>query len=410
MDAKSREQKLFNQLRVWKWSSIILATVLALTLILGLFSNFQGNKILTTLKGQKPTSSLLEQLQNNPNFDAVQNQIQGFIDTYYVGNKPTNDKFNQSLLKGYVDSLGDKYSVYLTKQDYSDITNSLNASFSGIGVSFEYQGTFAEVQTVFDDTPAKAAGILIGDRIVKVDGVDISSMGSSDVVRSKITGPENSSVKLNIISGSDSKDVTIIRKNISFPIVTMTKSDNIAVIKVSSFGEKLDIEMNKVATAIKADTSITRIVLDMTNNGGGYLNGAVDLVSYFVDPNQTVVVEKTKAKEEILSTLPKSVSLKDYPLVVTANQYTASASEITLGALQDLRKVTFVGSKTYGKGVVQQIFKLNSGDALKLTIAEWLTPKKRTINLVGLNPDIFVAKDEVKTVLEKFSWDTNTLR
>lgn len=410
MDAKSREQKLFNQLKVWKWSSIILATVLVLTLILGLFSNFQGNKILTTLKGQKPTSSLLEQLQNNPNFDAVQNQIQGFIDTYYVGNKPTNDKFNQSLLKGYVDSLGDKYSVYLTKQDYSDITNSLNASFSGIGVSFEYQGTFAEVQTVFDDTPAKAAGILIGDRIVKVDGVDISSMGSSDVVRSKITGPENSSVKLNIISGSDSKDVTIIRKNISFPIVTMTKSDNIAVIKVSSFGEKLDIEMNKIATTIKADPSITRIVLDMTNNGGGYLNGAVDLVSYFVDPNQTVVVEKTKAKEEILSTLPKSVSLKDYPLVVTANQYTASASEITLGALQDLRKITFVGSKTYGKGVVQQIFKLNSGDALKLTIAEWLTPKKRTINLVGLNPDIFVAKDEVKTVLEKFSWDTNTLR
>lgn len=401
---------LHGRVRLWRSVSWVLALVLIGLVSWFLITGITPGRINQLLQNPSEVSNLVERISNDREFEQTKREIDRIIEQNFVGDKPTTEEYRASILKGYVNALQDRYSEFLTEADYNDITNSLNASFSGIGISFEYFGSYIEVQQVFPDTPALRSGLQVGDRITDVGSESISALGSSDVVRSKITGPEDTQVTLSYIRGSESRTVTITRKKISFPLVTLEKQGDIAIVRVTSFGSSLDTEMARFAAEIRSDSSIKRIVLDLTNNGGGYLDGAVDLVSYFVDPDSTVVIDKKKNGEETLRSRSKQNSLKEYPLVVTGNRFTASASEITIGALQDLRKTPFVGSKTFGKGVVQQIFPLQSGDALKVTIAEWFTPNKRAINSVGLNPDFYVEKEEVKAVLERFSWEENKLK
>jgi carboxyl-terminal processing protease len=410
MVEKNQTQNMQKQLQFWKISTWVTVFLLLGLIIWSLATGLTPAKLQQLSQNPSDIGLIFSRLKTDKDFATIQAQIQSYIDKQYVGKAPTSEEYRTALLKGYVNALGDKYSQYLTKADYTEITQSLNSSFSGIGISFEYFGSYIEVQQVFDNTPAKENGLKAGDRIISVDDISVSTFGSSEVVRSKITGPANTTVKLAVISDGATKDISVERRQISFPIVTYAKTGTTGVIRVSTFGEKVDEEMNKIATQIRADPEVKNIVLDLTNNTGGYLNGAVDLVSYFAEIDKVVVIDKSKDKEETLKTVEKKQSLKDYPLVVTTNRFTASASEITTGALQDLRQVKVVGSKTFGKGVVQQIFPLGSGDALKLTIAEWLTPNRRAINGVGINPDFYVEKDEVKAVLERFSWGENSLK
>lgn len=409
-EQNSRLKAMASALTIWRTTSWILALMLIGLITWSLVTGVTPERLSYFVQNPNEISVLVDRIQNDKKFNQTKKEIDQLIDSNYVGQRSDTDLYRTSLLKGYVNALQDKYSEYLTRTDYEEITNSLNASFTGIGISFEYFEGYVEVQQVFPDTPAQKAGLAIGDKITDVDGIGVSNFGSSDLVRSKITGPEDTEVKLNYVRGGESKEVRITRKKISFPLITLEKKTNVAVLHISSFGLSIDSEMAKYAKEIRNDTSIKYIVLDLLNNGGGYLNSAIDLVSYFVEPGSTVVIDKTKQKEEILKSTSKINSLKEYPLVVTGNRYTASASEITIGALQDLRKTTFIGTKTYGKGVVQQIFPLTSGDALKLTIAEWYTPSRRAINKTGLMPDIVVEKDEIKTILERFSWEENKLK
>jgi carboxyl-terminal processing protease len=149
----------------------------------------------------------------------------------------------------------------------------------------------------------------------------------------------------------------------------------------------LDGKMKDIATQIKSNSDIKSLSLDLRGNTGGLLNQEVEVVSYFVDPDQVVVQEKSKTELELKKSNLKNPSLKDYPLVVLIDRYSASASEILAGSLRDIRGVKLIGQTSYGKGVVQSIYTLSNGDSLKLTIAEWLTPKGSTINKVGLKPD-----------------------
>ena len=410
MSISSKNAKYNTGINLWKISTFILLFSLIGLILWSVFTGITPQKLKELTQHPDRVSALIEELQVSNSFKATQQQIQKYIDSDYIGSKPDSQTYEDSLLKGYVGALGDKYSEYLTQSDYQAIQESLNSSFSGIGISFEYFGSYIEVQTVFPDTPAEKKGLKVGDKIIAVDDTTVSTLGSSDLVRSKIVGAENSTVKLTVVSTDVTQDIVIERKKINFPVITYEKNGSVGIIHVSSFGDQIDTEMKKVAQQIRSDSEIKNIILDLTNNGGGYLNGALDLVSYFSKPDTTVVINKTKKVEEILKTTVKENNLQDYPVVVAVNRFTASAAEITAGALQDTRGVKAVGSKTYGKGVVQQIFPLSSGNAVKITIAEWLTPNRRSINNTGINPDFYIEKDEVKTILERFSWEENILK
>jgi carboxyl-terminal processing protease len=403
-------EKLKKSVKLWKITTWVLVFTLIGLVVWSFRTGITPERVGQLIQNPTQASTLLERIKTDSQFGSTQQEVEQYINTQYVGKQPTSQELQTALLKGYVNSLGDKYSQYLTKSDYEEISGSINASFTGIGISFEYFGSYVEVQQVFDNTPAKEQGLKPGDRITAVDSVQVSTFGSSDIVRTKITGPEKTKVIVSLVTEGATKDITLERRKISFPIATLDKQGEIATIKVVSFGETLDSEISKIADTIRADTSIKKIILDLTNNTGGYLNGAVELVSYFTDTDQTVVIDKSKKSEEVLKTVEKKNTLKNYPLVITTNKYTASASEITTGALQDIRGTKTVGSKTFGKGVVQQIFTLKNGDAVKLTIAEWLTPKRRSINTVGISPDFYIEKDEVKSVIERFSWEESTLK
>jgi carboxyl-terminal processing protease len=403
-------EKLKKSVKLWKITTWVLIFTLIGLVVWSFRTGITPERVGQLIQNPTQASTLLERIKTDSQFGSTQQEVEQYINTQYVGKQPTSQELQTALLKGYVNSLGDKYSQYLTKSDYDEISGSINASFTGIGISFEYFGSYVEVQQVFDNTPAKEQGLKPGDRITAVDSVQVSTFGSSDIVRTKITGPEKTKVIVSLVTEGTTKDVTLERRKISFPIATLDKQGEIAIVKVVSFGETLDSEISKIADTIRADTSIKKIILDLTNNTGGYLNGAVELVSYFTNTDQTVVIDKSKKSEEVLKTVEKKNTLKNYPLVITTNKYTASASEITTGALQDIKGTKTIGSKTFGKGVVQQIFTLKNGDAVKLTIAEWLTPNRRSINTVGISPDFYVEKDEVKAVIERFSWEESTLK
>jgi carboxyl-terminal processing protease len=199
-----------------------------------------------------------------------------------------------------------------------------------------------------------------------------------------------------------------VRADIKADLISLETNGKFAIITVSSFGEGLDKRMQEIAAEIKANSAIEKIILDVRSNTGGLLNESVDLISYFVQPNSTLVLEKSKNKNilgqfEIQKLASKQVknSLVNYPVFILTDKFSASASEILAGALRDIRQSKIYGEKTFGKGVVQQLFPLQNGDFTKLTIAEWLTPNGQNIDKVGISPDVEVPIDLTKPTFDK---------
>jgi carboxyl-terminal processing protease len=168
----------------------------------------------------------------------------------------------------------------------------------------------------------------------------------------------------------------------------------VAIITITSFGDDLDQKMAEKTATIKANSEVDKIIIDVRSNSGGLLNETIEVASYFITENQVVLKEKTKDSEEVLRTKAKEDNLQEYDVIVLVDRFSASASEILAGALRDQRKSKLVGQTTFGKGTVQQLFPLENGDKLKLTIAEWFTPSGSVINKEGLEPDITINENE----------------
>jgi carboxyl-terminal processing protease len=230
-----------------------------------------------------------------------------------------------------------------------------------------------------------------GDKIFAIDGLDASGM-STDLAVSLIRGEKGESVVLTVLSKGESvpKEISISRDEVKIPSVVYKLEDNIAIIEVTHFNSDTDSRFAKIAQKVLRDNP-QGIILDLRNNPGGYLDVAVDLAGSWLEPSQVVVREIFSDQRDSQDyKANKTVDLSSFPTVILVNEGSASASEILAGALQDYEVAQLVGQTTFGKGSVQQLFELGDGSAIKLTVANWLTPKGRTIEEGGIEPDFLV--------------------
>jgi carboxyl-terminal processing protease len=307
----------------------------------------------------------------------------------------------EGAINGMMQSLGDAHSTYMTPQVYQDATSELQGSYAGIGAYVDTNGKLLTITKPMPNSPAEQAGLQAGDQIIAVDGVDVTSM-LPETVRQKVLGPAGTKVKLTIQRTSQDTpiDVEITRATIVVPSVTSKMlANNIAYIQISTFGDSTASDLHTQLAALMAQNP-KGLILDLRDNGGGYLDTAIAVASEFI-PSGVIVTEKAgDGTQKVHNATPGGLATDNsLPMIVLGNAYSASASEIVAGALQDTGRAKLLGVTTYGKGSVQNWIPLeNSQGAVRVTIARWYTPKGRTIDKKGLIPDIVVqmSADDIK--------------
>ena len=291
--------------------------------------------------------------------------------------------------KGLVDAVGDVYTVYMDKDESADYTKSLHGDVgAGIGVEFGLRDGYVRVLRVLPDNPALKAGIMIGDIIYKVDGVEVYTWTSNEISK-VIRGEAGTDVAVSVVRNGEELEFKMKREAINNVSAYVKYDGSIAIVTLTRFDNDTGIEVEKMAKEF-AGKGIKKVILDLRGNGGGYVSAAQDLLSLWLD-NQVILVQKAAHfDDEKVSTVSGKAILKDMKTIVLVNGSTASASEITAAALKEYDKATIVGTKTFGKGVVQKMYNLSGGGMLKVTVAEWMTPKNNSINNEGVKPDVEV--------------------
>ncbi|MGE4443746.1 MAG: S41 family peptidase [Candidatus Altimarinota bacterium] len=313
---------------------------------------------------------------------------------YYSADETKNKDLEYGVIDGFVKSLGDKFSEFMTPELTKEFESALSGDFEGIGAVINKHELGIVVDRVLKGSPALKDGVLQGDIIVEANGIDLKDLTSTEAVN-YIKGPAGTKVTLKIIRSGESdfliKEIT--RDKIKIPSVDTLdmKDEEIGYITLNLFGENTSKEFLEMLNTFQ-DEKVKGIIIDLRDNGGGYLNSAVEILSHFIENGKPLVT--TKYKDSILNNTYYSENVGkifDKKLVLLINGNSASASEITAGALKDYNKAILVGEKSYGKGSVQQPFDLPDGSMLKLTIAKWYTPKDVSIDHNGIEPDIKVS-------------------
>lgn len=316
-------------------------------------------------------------------------------ESYYNKAKLIPEKMYNGAISGMVQALGDPYTVFLTPDQNKETKQELSGTFEGIGAQLGIKDKKIVVIAPLSDSPAEKAGLKTGDWIISINGEDTGPLSLPEAV-SKIRGPKNTKVKLTILHENDIKpvDVEINRDNILIKSVELSYKNDIAILKLSQFGDNSNAEWDKAVTDIVAKgSSVKGVVLDLRNNPGGYLNGSVYIASEFIKSGLVVIQDSGNGDRQNYD-VDRRGRLTDKPLVVLVNKGSASASEIVAGALQDYSRAKLVGVNSFGKGTIQDAQDLDNGAGLHITVAKWLTPKKRWINDTGLTVDINVPMDE----------------
>jgi len=373
--------------KIYKYIMIIAITAFVTFLVTSIcVSNYYtGGNISTILLPSSDT--------NNSQLVTSLNTIKTIIDQNYLGEQD-NEKMIESAIKGYVEGLEDPYSEYRTAEEMEEYKTQLLGNYVGIGIymieNTEYN--LIQVLTPIPESPAAEAGILPGDFIKSIDGVEYTA-DSMTVAANKIKGQEGTKVKLVIIRDGQEIELELARRTVlTNPITEEVLEDNIGYLAISSFDQETANEFKKKYQDLQTK-GIRGLIIDLRNNGGGIVKEALQIADYIADKGDKLLITVDKDnKEEI--TKAKEEPIINVPVVVLVNENTASASEILAGALKDLNKATIVGLKSYGKGVIQQIATLTDGSGLKLTIEEYFTSNKNKINNVGIEPHITVELPE----------------
>lgn len=295
-------------------------------------------------------------------------------------------------IRGMTDALPDDHSSYMDPQETSDFNIDMTGEYDGIGAYVDTEAEFLTIVRPITGSPAEAAGLLPGDQIIAVDGVDVIGMDAA-LVRLKVLGPAGSTLVLTIVrEGVDEPfDVTLIRAHIVIPSVEgKMRDDGIAYISVSVFGDTTGEEFHTILADLLAQNP-KGIILDLRNNTGGYTTSATQVASEFIGEGVIWTEEYGDGSRFEVDAIPGGLATSsDIPLVVLVNEWTASASELVSGAIQDYGRGTLLGVTTYGKGTVQNLVPISNGGTVRVTIAKWLTPEGRTIHELGLTPDVVV--------------------
>lgn len=330
------------------------------------------------------------------------NLLQNYIDTYYL-KEVDGEKLEDGIFKGIVWGLADPYSVYYTKEEYNTLQESTSGVYCGIGarVSQDMETGIITIVEPFENSPAEKAGILPGDIIYKVEDEDISGKDVSEVV-AKMKGKEGTKVSITLIRGKKEVVAEVTRREVENPTVKYEMLEgNVGYIKVSEFDE---VTAEQFRTALKDLESKGEkgLIIDLRNNGGGRLTAVVDMLDRMLPEGIIVTTKETTGDGETYTS--SNEEKFDKPLAVLINGHSASASEVFAGAIQDYGIGKLVGTTSFGKGIVQTIFGLEDGTAVKLTTAEYFTPKGRNIHGTGLEPEIKVELDKdlmKKVVIDK---------
>jgi carboxyl-terminal processing protease len=324
----------------------------------------------------------------------TRNSILNIIDRDYIGEIPTDESQAEGELRGLVGSLKDPYSQYLSEDETKQFRDSINEEYQGIGVRFSDRDGIFVITQVMSNGPAEAAGVEVEDVLIEIEGESVVGQTLDEVVL-QIRGPKGTEINLTFLRGDEEVNVTIERDEIQTDLITLTIEDSIAIIRITSFGDEIYSRMRTISRQIVDDPSVEAIIVDLRSNTGGILQEGINATSYFVNDNDIVAFEIGNDDQRTDRARSVDTSLKQYPLAIVVDQYTASASEIMAAGIRENRDdVLIIGETTFGKGVVQKLFPLPNGGTLKLTVAEWLTPDRNEINDLGITPDIEVDGEE----------------
>lgn len=316
--------------------------------------------------------------------------LESLIDRYYIGEADA-EALTEGVYKGYIEGLGDPYSAYYDEEETARMTESLSGEFGGVGalMSQDRETGVITVLQVYEDSPAQKAGMQDGDVLYKVDGEDVSGRELTEVVN-LVKGEKGTDVTLTLLRGDagDEIELTVTRDTIEDQTVTYEmKEAGVGYIRVAEF-DTVTYEQYKEALEDLEAQGMEKLVIDLRSNPGGNLETVCDMLDLMLPEGLIVYTEdKDGRREEYTSDAEHQF---DKPLAVLVDGYSASASEIFAGAIQDYGLGQIVGTRSYGKGVVQSIFDLKDGTSVKLTIAEYFTPKGRSIDGEGITPDVEV--------------------
>ncbi|MFA4884360.1 MAG: S41 family peptidase [Desulfotomaculaceae bacterium] len=317
------------------------------------------------------------------------------VRTQYL--QPVNStQLVDGAIKGMVESLNDPYSVYLEPKTYSQLQEQIKGSFGGLGILVGIKEQKLTVVRAYQGTPAAKAGIEAGDVISGIDDSDARGIDLETAIK-LMRGPVGSSVSLTVSRQGNPEPLqfALVREEISVPTVEgqILSGTKIGYIIISQFTERTAEEMKGTLNRLQGE-NIKGLILDLRDNPGGELGASVNVSKYFIPKGPIVFIDYRVGKDQEFSSEGRTVEL---PLVVLINGGSASASEILAGAVKDTGAGTLVGTKTFGKGIVQTVFPLNNGAGLKLTTARYLTPNKNDINQKGVEPDVQVQPLEDKS-------------
>lgn len=370
---------------------VLVAFITFLCTSIGMYQYFANNKTIN--------NSMIITSSSNSDIVSTLNKYKSIIDKYYLG-EVDEEKLKEGAIKGYIEGLDDPYTEYISKEDMQDYLDNTMGNFVGIGIYMVKNTEANKIQVLapIKNSPAEKAGILPGDLIIAVDDIQYTAEDMS-VASNKIKGEEGTSVKVEILRGVETKTFELKRENIKVnPVEGKVLSNQIGYIEFSSFDENTAEDFKAKYEELQKQ-GIKSLIIDLRNNGGGIVDEALEIADYIADKGSVLLYEVDKNnKEEVKKS--ENDPIINLPIIVLTNENTASSSEILAGALKDLGKAKIVGTKTYGKGVIQQVLTLSDGSGLKITSEKYLTPNKVEINKVGIEPDEKVElPDSVENVL-----------
>ena len=330
-------------------------------------------------------------------------EVQNILDENFISWKasstPTTiDDLNYGIIKGYVEAYNDPYTQFFTPQESKQFEGNIKGSFGGIGAYIGYKDGYTVIISTIKNSPAERAGIKSGDIIVSVDATSTRGMSSDEVV-SYVRGDIGTNVVLEVLHKNDSKTskIKITRAKVDIPILDTETRGDVFIIHFYSFTEDSAVKFQDALKTF-ANSGKTKLLIDLRGNGGGYLDSAINIASFFLSKDKVIVSEKSGKNLEDKKDYSLGYDFFDHKVLklgVLIDGGSASASEILAGALKDNGAATIIGEKSFGKGSVQKLIKLSDGSDIKVTVAKWFTPNGVNISESGIIPDVVATSSEV---------------
>lgn len=356
------------------------------TLVIGVFVGLNWNKFTTNVL---PFLGFSKQSSYTGDWSALDEVYNELVANY--DGEIDRAELIEGAKKGLVDAVGDIYTTYMPTEEAKAYEAALHGDLgvAGIGIEMALRDGYVRVLRTLPDNPAGKAGVKAGDIIYKIDDEEVYDK-TSDEIATKLRGDAGTKVKLTVVRDGEEKSFELVREEINNVSAYVNYENDLAIITVTRFDTDTGKIVRDLVNKDFKTKGIKRVILDLRNNGGGYVDAAKDLLSLWID-GDPVLVQKSKNSSDLTTYANRGqASLANIPTVVLINGSSASASEIVAGALKDYEKATLLGETTFGKGVVQTLFNLSKSSLLKVTTARWYTPNGANINGEGITPDIEV--------------------